>query len=227
MVQTILSITLFISLLSFISNHQNKVTLPAPSNNPIHKSTESFPKKNTKNDDALRQTSAQNINWTCGCAVTLLKIYHLEPWLISQTWGWNLLLKCSHQRLPPLPPPPCGLHSSSWHWETGRHILLAVLSHVNAEIHAGMAENKTINENKYRGVIDQTNYRFFAWRDFTFFDFMALFRDSSFARDCLRLRIPWYCFALTKTGSSTASHCNGTPCCCIPINCNWTPKTPF
>lgn len=57
---------------------------------------------------------------------------------------------------------------------------------------------------------------------FTFLDLMALFRASSLARDCLRLSMPWYCFALTKTGSSTASHCNGTPCCCIPINCNWT-----
>lgn len=52
-----------------------------------------------------------------------------------------------------------------------------------------------------------------------FFDLIALLRASSFALDCLRLSIPWYCFALTKTGSSTASHCNGTTCCCIPINC--------
>lgn len=65
---------------------------------------------------------------------------------------------------------------------------------------------------------NQTNHRFYI----TFFDFMSLFRASSSALDCLRLSIPWYCFALTKTGSSTASYCNGTTCWCIPINCIWT-----
>lgn len=34
--------------------------------------------------------------------------------------------------------------------------------------------------------------------------------------------MPWYCFALTKTGSSIASDGKGTPACWIPISWTWT-----
>ena len=56
----------------------------------------------------------------------------------------------------------------------------------------------------------------------TFRDLASLCSDSAFARDWRRRKMPWYCFALTKTGSSTASDGNGTPACWIPINCRCT-----
>jgi hypothetical protein len=56
----------------------------------------------------------------------------------------------------------------------------------------------------------------------TFRDFINLFSDSAFARDCRRRRMPWYCFAFTYTGSSSIiSDGNGMRACCTPSICGW------
>lgn len=53
-------------------------------------------------------------------------------------------------------------------------------------------------------------------QSFTFLTFISFFSSSAFARACRRRRIPWYCFALTYTGSCAISIGKGILACGIP-----------
>ena len=57
---------------------------------------------------------------------------------------------------------------------------------------------------------------------------MSLFSDSALARDCLRRKIPWYCLALTYTGSSSIiSEGSGIRACWTPNIWGWICTHPW
>jgi hypothetical protein len=57
---------------------------------------------------------------------------------------------------------------------------------------------------------------------------MSLFSDSALARDCRRRKIPWYCLALTYTGSSSIiSDGSGIRACWTPNIWGWICTHPW